>query len=107
MGINGHYRYNIAERTARITTPTDGTIYWESVDFGEDGRLTSVDKYLDAIDSSNLNEKQKDRISSELAVLQRNIDAAINAFGKILSMVAIAGAAVVPRMVLTLHKNAN
>jgi len=57
----------------------DGTIYWESVEFGEDGRLTSVDKYLDAIDSSNLNEKQKERISSELAVLQRNIDAAINA----------------------------
>lgn len=30
-----------------------------------------------------------------------------NAFGKILSMVAIAGAAVVPRMVLTPRKNAN
>ena len=56
----------------------DGTIYWESVEVGEDGRLSTVDEYLAKIDSSNMSNSQKDKVKSELAVLQRNIDTAIN-----------------------------
>ena len=58
----------------------DGTIYWESVEVGTDGRLSSVDEYLAKIDDAkNMSAQQKDRVKSELAVLQANIDAAINA----------------------------
>ncbi len=58
----------------------DGTIYWESVEVGADGRLSSVEEYLAKIDTAkNMSEQQKERVKSELAVLQANIDAAINA----------------------------
>ena len=58
----------------------DGTIYWESVEVGDDGRLSSVEEYLAKIDDANdMSEKQKDRVKSELGVLQAHIDAAINA----------------------------
>ena len=58
----------------------DGTIYWESVQVSDDGRLSSVDEYLAKIDGAkNMSAQQKDRVKSELAVLQANIDAAINA----------------------------
>ena len=58
----------------------DGTIYWESVQVADDGRLSSVDEYLAKIDGAkNMSAQQKDRVKSELAVLQANIDAAINA----------------------------
>ena len=58
----------------------DGTIYWESVQVVDDGRLSSVDEYLAKIDvAKNMSAQQKDRVKSELAVLQANIDAAINA----------------------------
>lgn len=58
----------------------DGTIYWESVQVSDDGRLSSVDEYLAKIDGAkNMSAQQKDRVKSELAMLQANIDAAINA----------------------------
>ena len=57
----------------------DGVIYWESVEINEDGRLISVDEYLDKIGEADAPENQREMISSELAVLQRNIDTAINA----------------------------
>ena len=57
----------------------DGTIYWESVDIDDNGRLSTVDEYLKKIDSSGMSEKQKDKVRSELAVLQQSIDSAINA----------------------------
>ena len=57
----------------------DGTIYWESVEIGEDGRVSSIDNYLDAIGVKNISAAQKEKIESELSVLQSNIDAAINA----------------------------
>lgn len=57
----------------------DGVIYWESVEVGEDGRLISVDDYLKNIGESGTTSAQKEQISSELAVLQSNIDTAINA----------------------------
>ncbi len=57
----------------------DGMIYWESVEIGEDGRLISVDQYLTNTGETDLSSTQKDKISSELAVLQSNIDTAINA----------------------------
>jgi hypothetical protein len=58
----------------------DGTIYWESVQIGDDGRLSSVDEYLAKIDDAQkISAQQKERMKSELGVLQANIDAAINA----------------------------
>ena len=57
----------------------DGTIYWESVEVGEDGRVSTVDEYLAKIDASNMGSTEKEKVKSELAVLQRNIDTAINA----------------------------
>ena len=58
----------------------DGMIYWESVQVGDDGRLSSVDEYLAKIDDAkNMSAQQKEHVKSELAVLQANIDAAINA----------------------------
>ncbi|MDW3024552.1 MAG: hypothetical protein R8N50_02585 [Alphaproteobacteria bacterium] len=58
----------------------DGTIYWEAVEVSEDGRLISVDEYMAKIDDAqNMSAQQKDRVKSELAVVQANIDAAINA----------------------------
>ena len=56
----------------------DGTIYWESVDFDpETGKLTTSDEYLAKAEYQNMTEKQKERVASELNVLQRNIDMAI------------------------------
>lgn len=64
----------------------DGLIYWESVEIDEDGRLISVDDYLNNVEKKEItggavsvNPVQKEKISSELAVLQSNIDSAINA----------------------------
>lgn len=64
----------------------DGLIYWESVEIDEDGRLISVDDYLNNVEKNEItggavsvNPVQKEKISSELAVLQSNIDSAINA----------------------------
>ncbi len=58
----------------------DGTIYWESIEVGDEGRLSSVEEYLTKIDGAqNMSAQQKERVKSELAVLQANIDAAINA----------------------------
>lgn len=57
----------------------DGTIYWESIDFNEDGTLTTVDEYLAKLDDANMSAQQKEKVKSELAVLQRNIDVAISA----------------------------
>ena len=56
----------------------DGIIYWDSVEIGEDGRLISVDQYLENIGDTNADAETRDKLSSELAVLQSNIDAAIN-----------------------------
>lgn len=47
--------------------------------FDEDGRLTSVDDYLEKIGATNMSSAQKEKVASELAVLQQNIDVAIDA----------------------------
>ena len=57
----------------------DGLIYWENVEIDENGRLTSVDDYLEKIGETDISEEDKDKLSSELAVLQKNIDTAIAA----------------------------
>ena len=57
----------------------DGIIYWESVEIDEDGRLSSVDEYLENIDDKDISASQKEQIASELSILQSNIDSAINA----------------------------
>ncbi len=58
----------------------DGTIYWESVEVNDDGRLSSVDEYLTKIDTpNNMSAASKEKIRSELAVLQKNVDTAIQA----------------------------
>ena len=57
----------------------DGTIYWESVEVGSDGKLSTVDEYVAKVDSDkNMSEAQKEKVKSELAQLQQSINTAIN-----------------------------
>lgn len=55
----------------------DGTIYWENIDFDDDGKLSSFDDYLSKIDATGMSDAQKEKVKSELAVLQRGINNAI------------------------------
>ena len=55
----------------------DGTIYWENIDFDDNGNLSSLDDYLSKIDTTGMSDAQKERVKSELAVLQRGINNAI------------------------------
>ena len=57
----------------------DGLIYWDSVNFDNDGKLITLDEYMNNISDKNLTEQQKQKISSELSVLQTNINSAIEA----------------------------
>ncbi len=57
----------------------DGTIYWESVEVGDDGKLTSAEEYQSNINDSSMSTKAKEKVRSELAVLQKNVDTAIQA----------------------------
>ncbi len=57
----------------------DGTIYWENIDFDDDGKLSSLDDYLSKIDATGMSDVQKEKVKSELAVLQRGINNAIAA----------------------------
>lgn len=57
----------------------DGTIYWENIDFDDDGKLSSLDDYLSKIDATGMSDAQKEKVKSELAVLQRGINNAIAA----------------------------
>lgn len=56
----------------------DGTIYWENIDFDDDGKLSSLDDYLSKIDATGMSDAQKEKVKSELAVLQRGINNAID-----------------------------
>ena len=56
----------------------DGFIFWESIDVDENGKLTSPDEYFERVGDIGISDAQKEKIASELAVLQSNIDAAIN-----------------------------
>ena len=56
----------------------DGFIFWESIDVDENGKLTSPDEYFERVGDIGISDTQKEKIASELAVLQSNIDAAIN-----------------------------
>ncbi|MBR5153467.1 MAG: hypothetical protein IKW57_01590 [Alphaproteobacteria bacterium] len=57
----------------------DGTIYWEAVDIDDDGRVMTVDDYLTKIGAGEMSATQKEKVKSELAVLQKNIDLAVDA----------------------------
>ncbi|MBD5400903.1 hypothetical protein HDR61_04155 [bacterium] len=57
----------------------DGTIYWESVEVGDDGKLSTADEYLTKIDASGISSAAKEKVKSELAVLQKTVDTAIQA----------------------------
>ncbi|MBR2286287.1 MAG: hypothetical protein IJ866_02430 [Alphaproteobacteria bacterium] len=57
----------------------DGTIYWESVEVGSDGKLSSVEDYLTKVDEAkSISPEQKEKVKSELAQLQNSINNAIN-----------------------------
>lgn len=57
----------------------DGTIYWESVEVGDDGKLSTVDEYLAKINETNsISSEQKEKVQSELAQLQQSVNTAIN-----------------------------
>ena len=56
----------------------EGLIYWDNVRVDEDGRLNNIDQYLTETGVTNLTDDQRTRMSSELTVLQDNIDTIIN-----------------------------
>lgn len=56
----------------------DGTIYWEDVDFDDNGKLKSVDDYLSKLGSS-LTDSETQKVQTEFGVLQKSIDTAVNA----------------------------
>lgn len=56
----------------------DGTIYWESVLVDETGKL-DIDSYWKTVGTDGVQPQQKEKINSELAVLQNNINTAIQA----------------------------
>ena len=57
----------------------DGTIYWNLINFDENGVLTTVDEYFEIIDDgSTLTEMQRDRIKNEIQLVQNNINSAID-----------------------------
>ena len=56
----------------------DGVIDWESVVINEDGRL-DIESYWQTVDADGtVTPADREKINSELAVLQKNIDTAIN-----------------------------
>ena len=55
----------------------DGIIFWGSINVNPDGSLTTVDEYFESVGQTNISEKQKQQVASELAVIQKNIDMAI------------------------------
>lgn len=57
----------------------DGTIYWNLINFDENGVLTTVDEYFEIVDDdSTMTEMQRDRINNEISLVQRNINSAID-----------------------------
>ena len=61
-----------------------GIIYWESVDFDDDGNLKSVDDYISKLNTlsdsekGKITESEKARVQSEISSLQKSISAAID-----------------------------
>lgn len=56
----------------------EGIIFWDNVNVNEDGRLSGVDEYLQSVNMENTPTIYKDRITSELSLLQNNINSAID-----------------------------
>ncbi|MBO4480182.1 MAG: hypothetical protein J5742_00970 [Alphaproteobacteria bacterium] len=60
----------------------DGTIYWQSVEFNDDGNI-DVAKYWNTVEKdeegNEIVTEHREKINSELAVLQRNINLAVQA----------------------------
>lgn len=56
----------------------DGTIYWESVDIDSDGQLMTAEEYFAKVGDEGVKDFQKERISDEINLLQRNINSAIS-----------------------------
>ena len=55
----------------------DGTIKWENIDFDDEGQITGYEN--DGSAGDNVSETQKEKIESELATLQNNINNAVAA----------------------------
>lgn len=67
-------------RFANLAGVLDGVIYWESITVGDDGKLSTVDEYLERVDKdNNMSATQKEKVKSELAQLQQSINTAIAA----------------------------
>ena len=58
-----------------FTGVLDGLIYWEEIEFKDDGNLISVDEYLEKIDKNGMTEDEIKRVKTEFGTLQRSIDA--------------------------------
>ena len=57
----------------------DGIIYWENVDIKEDGSLSTADEYIANLGAENLSEDRKNLIKTEIGVLQKNVETAVQA----------------------------
>jgi hypothetical protein len=71
----------ITDAELRSNTPLasilDGVIYWGSVDFDDDGKLKSVDEYMQK-SGVTLSEPGKEKTKNELTQLQNSINTAID-----------------------------
>ena len=64
----------------------DGVIYWENVEINEDGMLSSAEKYIENLEKGGVSGESgnsqedaaaKEKLQSELAILQKNIELAV------------------------------
>ena len=55
----------------------DGTIYWDSIQVDEEGKLSSIDKYIADAEQETMSDAQFGRLKNELIALQQNVNAVI------------------------------
>jgi len=63
--------------SAPLASILDGMLYWESVNFDENGKLKGVDEYMQS-SGENLSKTGKEKAESEMGMLQNSINTAID-----------------------------
>ncbi len=71
LGANGGEMKN-------FVSVIDGTIYWESVSFDENGKM-GLDQYWDLVGIGGVSDNQKERVNSELVAVQAGLENAMSA----------------------------
>ena len=73
--------YNAGDKLGPVTPlvgAMDGMIFWGSIEVEDDGSITSVEQYLKKAGlDSQISSAQMTKVSDELSILNRNIDATI------------------------------